>query len=253
MSELPGILTRNTGATIAYHRTDGQSPGVVFLGGFMSYMTGTKATALETHCRNQDRAFLRFDYQGHGQSSGRFEDGTIGLWTSDAVEVLDRLTTGPQILVGSSMGGWIMLLVALARPERVAGLVGIAAAPDFVVRMWEEFSPEIRRQIERDGLYRAPSQYSATPYAIMRELIEDGRTRLLLEKPIPLNCPVRLLHGMKDPDVPWETSIQLAAALASRDVETILIKEGDHRLATPEDIERLSAVLDMLVTRINSG
>jgi pimeloyl-ACP methyl ester carboxylesterase len=219
----------------------------------MSDMTGTKATAIEAHCRVSGRAFLRFDYQGHGQSSGQFEDGTIGLWASDTIEVLDRLTTGPQILVGSSMGGWIMLLVALARPERVAGLVGIAAAPDFVTRMWEEFSPEIRRQIERDGLYRVPSQYSATPYAITKALIEDGWTRLLLDKPIPLNCPVRLLHGMKDPDVPWETSIQLAAALASSDVETILVKEGDHRLSAPEDINRLSAVLDALAKRINSA
>lgn len=219
----------------------------------MSDMTGTKATAIEAYCRAESRAFLRFDYQGHGQSSGRFEDGTIGLWTSDAIEVLDRLTTGPQILVGSSMGGWIMLLAALARPDRVAGLVGIAAAPDFVVRMWEEFSPEIRRQIEREGLYRAPSQYSAAPYAITKALIEDGRTRLLLDKSIPLSCPVRLLHGMKDPDVPWETSIRLAAALASSDVETILVKEGDHRLSTPEDIERLSAVLDALAKRISSA
>lgn len=219
----------------------------------MSDMTGTKATTLEAHCRGQGRAFLRFDYQGHGQSSGRFEDGTIGLWAADAIEALDRLTEGPQILIGSSMGGWIMLLVALARPRRVAGLIGIAAAPDFVVPMWEGFSPDIRRQIEQEGVYRAPSQYSPTPYAITKALIEDGRTRLLLDRPLALDCPVRLLHGMKDPDVPWETSIRLSAALISADVETILVKEGDHRLSRPEDLERLCAVLDALSARLSAG
>lgn len=219
----------------------------------MSDMTGTKAMALEAHCRGRKQAFLRFDYQGHGRSSGRFEDGTIGLWMSDALEVLDQLTEGPQILVGSSMGGWIMLLVALARPRRVAALVGIAAAPDFVVPMWEGFSPDIRQAIEQEGIYRAPSLYSPTPYAITKKLIEDGRNRLLLDRPIPLDCPVRLLHGMKDPDVPWETSMRLAAALDSADVETILVKEGDHRLSMPEDIERLCATVDTLSARISAS
>jgi pimeloyl-ACP methyl ester carboxylesterase len=222
----------------------------MFLGGFMSDMTGTKAVALETFCRARGQAFLRFDYQGHGQSSGRFEEGSIGTWSEDAIAALDALTEGPQILVGSSMGGWIMLLAALARPARVAALVGIAAAPDFVTRMWDEFTPEIRRTIVTDGVYRAPSQYSAVPYAITHRLIEDGRRHLLLDKPIPLRCPVRLLHGMKDPDVPWDTSLALAGALESTDVDVIFAKEGDHRLSTPADLERLCATVASLSDRV---
>lgn len=212
----------------------------------MSDMTGTKAVALEQFCRARGQAFLRFDYQGHGQSSGKFEEGCIGTWSEDAIAALDALTEGPQILVGSSMGGWIMLLAALARPDRVAGLVGIAAAPDFVTRMWEEFTPAMQRAILTEGVYRAPSQYSATPYAITHKLIEDGRRHLLLGKPIPLRCPVRLLHGMKDPDVPWDTSLALAGALESTDVDVIFAKEGDHRLSTPADLERLCATVASL-------
>lgn len=246
MTEKPQILTRGEGVTIAYHRRPGRGPGVMFLGGFMSDMTGTKAVALEAFCRARGQAFLRFDYQGHGQSSGRFEEGCIGTWSQDAIAALDELSEGPQILVGSSMGGWIMLLAALARPARVAALVGIAAAPDFVTRMWDEFTPEIRRTIIMEGVYRAPSQYSATPYAITHTLIEDGRRHLLLGKPIPLRCPVRLLHGMKDPDVPWDTSLALAGALESTDVDVIFAKEGDHRLSTPADLERLCATVASL-------
>ena len=246
MTEKPQILTRGEGVTIAYHRSPGRGPGVMFLGGFMSDMTGTKAMALEAFCRARGQAFLRFDYQGHGQSSGRFEDGCIGTWSEDAIAALDELTEGPQILIGSSMGGWIMLLAALARPSRVAALVGLAAAPDFVTRMWDEFTPEIRRTIVMEGVYRAPSQYSAVPYAITHKLIEDGRRHLVLDKPIPLRCPVRLLHGMKDPDVPWDTSLMLAGALESTDVDVIFAKEGDHRLSTPADLERLFAVVASL-------
>ena len=253
MGEKPQILTRGEGVTIAYHRSPGRGPGVMFLGGFMSDMTGTKAVALEDFCRKRGQAFLRFDYQGHGQSSGRFEDGCIGTWSEDAIAALDALTEGPQILVGSSMGGWIMLLAALARPTRVAALVGIAAAPDFVTRMWDEFSPEIQRTIVMEGVYRAPSQYSATPYAITQKLIEDGRRHLLLEKPIPLRCPVRLLHGMKDPDVPWDTSLMLAGALESTDVDVIFAKEGDHRLSTPADLERLFATVASLSDQADSS
>jgi pimeloyl-ACP methyl ester carboxylesterase len=250
MTEKPQILARGEGVSIAYHRSRGRGPGVAFLGGFMSDMTGTKAMALEAFCRSRGQAFLRFDYQGHGQSSGRFEDGCIGTWSEDAIAALDALTEGPQILVGSSMGGWIMLLAALARPARVAALVGIAAAPDFVTRMWDEFTPEIRRTIVTEGVYRAPSQYSETPYAITHRLIEDGRRHLLLGKPIPLRCPVRLLHGMKDPDVPWDTSLALAGALESADVDVILAKEGDHRLSTPADLERLCATIAALSDQV---
>lgn len=243
----PSFLIRPDGTAIAYHAKAGKSPGVMFCGGFMSDMTGTKATALERHCMNTGRAFVRFDYQGHGQSSGAFSDGTVGRWTEDALAILDEVASGPQIVVGSSMGGWIMLLMALARSERVAGLVGIAAAPDFVVRMWEEFSDDVKRQLETEGVYARPSQYSDDPYQITMRLIEDGRRHCLLDKkPIAITCPVRLLHGMQDPDVPWRHSLTVAEALASDDVIVTLVKNGDHRLSEPADIARLIDAVDAL-------
>ena len=241
----PRILSRSDGATIAYHRHEGKPPGVIFLGGFMSDMTGLKATTLEDHCRAQGRAFLRFDYLGHGQSSGAFTDGTIGRWAGDAIFVLDELTDGPQLLVGSSMGGWIMLLAALARPDRVAGLVGIAAAPDFTETLiWHRMPPEARSVLERDGIWRAPSRYSDTPYAITRTLIEEGRKHLLLELPIAVHCPVTLIHGMEDQDVPWQHAMLIAEQLLSRHVTVTLVKDGDHRLSRPEDLARLRRIVD---------
>ena len=248
-----GTLTRPDGATIAYRKTPGrrtgnEAPGLVFLGGFMSDMTGTKATALEAHAQDRGQAFVRFDYQGHGQSSGRFEDGTIGLWAEDAIAVLDELTEGPQILIGSSMGGWIMLLAALARPERVAALVGIAAAPDFTEDlMWERYGPEIRATLERDGIHRAPSEYGDEPHVITLKLIEDGRNHLLLRAPIPIRCPVRLLHGTADEAVPWRTANALMERLESGDVTTTLVKDADHRLSAPDDLARLGRTLDALL------
>ncbi len=243
----PQILTCANGATLAYHRFHGASPGIVFLGGFMSDMAGTKAIALERHCRTAGRAFLRFDYQGHGRSSGAFTDGCIGDWTGDAIDALDALTAGPQILVGSSMGGWIMLLAALARPERVAALIGLAAAPDFTeALMWPSFSPEIRETIERDGVYHAPTAYGDTPYAITRKLIEDGRTHLLLDTPIALRCPVHLIHGQQDPDVPWQHALRIADRLDSDRVILSLIKDGDHRLSRDQDLSRLCRIVDRM-------
>lgn len=243
----PRILTRSDGATIAYHRHEGKLPGVMFLGGFMSDMTGLKATSLEDHCGAQGRAFLRFDYLGHGQSSGRFTDGTIGRWAEDAIYVLDELTEGPQVLVGSSMGGWIMLLAALARPDRVAGLVGIAAAPDFTETLiWHRLPPDAREALQRDGIWREPSRYSDTPYAITRNLIEDGRKHLLLEHPIAFHGPVTLIQGMEDQDVPWQHAMLIAERLLSRHVAVILVKDGDHRLSRPEDLARLRRIVDGL-------
>lgn len=211
-------------------------------------MTGTKALALESYARRRGQAFLRFDYQGHGQSSGRFEDGSIGRWVEDAVAALDALTEGPQVLVGSSMGGWIMLLAALARPQRIAALVGIAAAPDFTEDlMWRRFPAEVRAAIEQEGVYHLPSDYSESPYPITKRLIEEGRRHLLLQAPIPLRCPVRLLQGQRDPDVPWQTALRLAEQLESDDVEVTLVKAGDHRLSEPRDLARLEATLDRLL------
>ena len=198
---VPRTLSREDGATIAYHALPGKGPGVVFLTGFMSDMTGSKALALEAHCRATGRAFVRFDYLGHGASSGRFEEGTIGRWADDAVTVLDRLTEGPQVLVGSSMGGWIMLLAALQRKVRVAGLLGLAPAPDFTEDLlWARFTPEQQDTLMREGALSVPNCYSDTPYTIARALVEEGRNHLLLGDTIDLRCPVRLIHGQRDED-----------------------------------------------------
>lgn len=249
--EKPGILRTDEGAEIAYHRLPGRAPGIIFLGGFASDMTGTKARALEAFAHARGHAFIRFDYQGHGQSSGRFEDGTIGQWTRDALAVLDGLSDGPQVLVGSSMGGWIMLLAALARRERVAGLVGIAAAPDFTEDLiWQTLDAEARRQIERDGLYRMPSD-EGEPLPLTRRLIEEGRSHLLLQGRIPLTCPVRLLQGMDDADVPWRWALKLQASLESEDVDAILLKGGDHRLSEPRALDRLRLELDRLLAQLS--
>ena len=251
----PGILTRSDGATIAYHRipageSRARAPGLIFLGGFMSDMTGSKACALEAFAAARGQAFVRFDYLGHGASSGRFEDGTIGRWAADAVAVLDELSEGPQILVGSSMGGWIMLLAALARPRRIAGLVGIAAAPDFTEDLiWDRLDAEARAALARDGVFYQPSDYDEAPYPITMGLIEEGRAHLLLRAPIALRCPVRLIQGMADPDVPWKTALKLSERLESSDVEVTLIKGGGHRLSEPDDLARLTRVVGALSDR----
>jgi pimeloyl-ACP methyl ester carboxylesterase len=221
---------------------------VMFLGGFMSDMTGTKATALESFCRARGQAFLRFDYFGHGRSSGEFSEATVGRWKDDALCVLDNLTAGPQVLVGSSLGGWIMLLVARDRPARVKALIGIAPAPDATEDlMWDRFAPELQAAILRDGQARIPSAYSEAGYLITRKLIEDGRKHLILGKPIPVSCPVRLLHGMRDADVPYRVSIALASIIAGEDVRIELVKDGDHRLSREQDLALLTRQLESLL------
>ena len=242
-----GTLAGPHGNNLAYARLAGASPWVVFLGGFMSDMTGTKATFLEATCRARGQAFLRFDYAGHGASSGEFQDGTIGSWTADALAVIDALTDGPVLLVGSSMGGWIMLEVALARPQRVMGLVGIAAAPDFTEELiWNTLNPAQRATLATQGYLANPSAYGGE-HRYTKALIEDGRTRLRLGGKLPITCPVRLLHGQLDPDVPWETSLRLAAALEATDVQVTLIKDGDHRLSRPQDLDLLAQTLTALL------
>ena len=241
-------LQRPDGNSVAYAKTAGTSPTVVFLGGFRSDMTGTKAVALEDWAQRTGRAFLRFDYLGHGQSSGRFEDGTIGRWLDDSLAAIDQLTTGPLVLVGSSMGGWLSLLVARARPQRLVGLVLIAAAPDFTERMLlKGLSAQDRIALERDGRLERPSQYSPEPSVFTWKLIEEGRNHLLLDKKLTLPCRVRLLHGQSDPDVPWDYSLQITRHLEAPEVITTFIKGGDHRLSTPSDIARLIATVEELV------
>ena len=243
-----GILPRSDGATIAYQRLAGRGPGVVFLGGFRSEMTGTKASFLDEYCRRREHAYVRFDYFGHGASSGDVGVGTIGRWSEDAVAVLDALTEGPQILIGSSMGGWIMLLVALARIERIHALVGVAAAPDFTEDLvWPRLDAAQRKELWETGAVTLPSRYDPIGYIYRLSLFEDGRRHLVTRAEIPLACPVRLLHGMLDDAVPWQTSLRLAERLQSRNVAVTLLKEGDHRLSGGTDLARLGATLDELL------
>ncbi len=244
-----GILARADGASIAYHRTAGRTPGVVFLHGLQSDMTGGKATALEAYCQAAGYAFVRFDAFGHGRSSGEFARGTLGRWAADAVAVLDSLTEGPQVLVGSSMGGWAALLAALERPDRVAGLVGIAAAPDFTEDlMWAQMSEAQRHNLLARGELHLPNPYEpARPTVVSRRLIEDGRNRLLLRGPVNLACPVRLLHAQRDRDVPWQTALRLADCLATDDVEVLLVKDGDHRLSRDHDLARITRTVGELL------
>ncbi len=240
-------LDRGDGVELAYAYKSGRSPTLVFLPGFMSDMGGEKAVMLAEFAAAQGQACLRLDYSGHGASGGQFMDGSIGGWTRDALFLIDRLTEGGLILVGSSMGGWIALLVALARPERLAGLVGIAAAPDFTeTLMWDSMAPAERDALLRDGLLRVPSLYGGEQ-VITRRLIEDGRMHLLLGGPIAVSCPVRLLHGQADPDVPWETALKLAHCLSSDDVQVTLVKDGGHRLSRPGDLALLRGVVGALL------
>jgi hypothetical protein len=226
------------GARLAYRRRPGPRPtGVVWLGGYRSDMDGEKATALSDGMRDHGRSFLRFDYFGHGRSSGRFEDGDITRWRSDALAMIDRLTSGPQILVGSSMGAWIALLVALARPDRVAGLTLIAPAPDFTeALMWRKFSADQKQAILRDGVHTLASAHDAAGYPVTRRLIEDGRSWLLLADRIDVRVPVRILHGDRDDEVPFAHVLDLFGALAGPDVRLTLIRNADHRLSRPSDI-----------------
>jgi pimeloyl-ACP methyl ester carboxylesterase len=243
-------LARPAGGTIAYHKLDGRSPTVMFLTGYRSDMSGGKALALEALCKRRGQAYLRFDYSGHGQSSGRFEDTVISDWLGDALLALDSLTTGPVILVGSSLGGWIMLLVAKRRPDRIKGLVGIAAAPDFTEDlMWRNFSAEQRNVLMRDGIVHLPSEYDPTPTPVTLALIEDGKANLLLTGSIPFDGPVRLIHGLSDPDVPWQTSMRIKDGLTSGDVEITLVKGAGHRLSEPQDLERMCETVARLCDR----
>ncbi len=228
---------------IAYKQSLGKSPGIIWCGGLKSDMDGSKASALHKWADEQDRAFLRFDYFGHGVSSGDFRHGTVSRWAADTVQVIDALTQGPQILVGSSMGGWTALLAALARASRIKALVLLAPAPDFTEKlMWANFNDDIRATIMEEGIYYEPSDYDE-PYEISRELIVDGRKNLLLDAPINIKCPVRIIQGMKDTSVPYTHASKIVDALVSPDVELTLVKNGDHSLSGAEDIARMIETL----------
>lgn len=222
----------------------------VWLSGFKSDMTGTKVTVLEGWAKQQGHGFLAFDYSGHGVSGGRFEDGTVSAWREDALAAIETLTKGRLVLVGSSMGGWMALLAALALKSRVAGMVLIAPAPDFTQKlMWPEFSPAQQTEIMEQGQTLRPSDYG-DPYPITRALIEDGRQWALLDSAIDLVCPTRILQGQQDPDVPWQHAFKLVDALTSADLVFTLIKDGDHRLSRDQDIERLVATCEELANLV---
>ena len=240
----PAFHTRPDGVRIAYRHRAGRGPTLVFFPGYLSDMEGGKAVALDGWAEQENRAMLRFDYSGCGISEGAFADGTLSRWRDDALELIDAVTRGPIVLVGSSMGGWLMLLVALARPERVAGMVGIASAPDFT--SWG-FTDAQKAALVRDGFITEPSEYSDDGYITTRGFWESGEANLLMGGAIGIDCPVRLLHGQRDDVVPFDFSLRLADGLRSADVQTILVKDGDHRLSREGDIALLLATVGQLL------
>ncbi len=248
-SRLQSLTVESPKRNIAVRAREGKGPGLFWLGGFKSDMKGTKAEALDAWAAAQGRACVRFDYSGHGESGGDFNQGTIGRWLAESVAVYTKFAAGPQVIVGSSMGGWLALLLARELRKRqgaapMAGMVLIAPAVDFTEElMWKRFPDAIKREIEDKGLWLRPSEYSEDPYPITKGLIEDGRKHLLLGGLIEAGCPVHILQGVQDPDVPWRHAVELVSRLAGDDVVLTLIKDGDHRLSRPEDIERLIAAV----------
>ena len=241
-------LTTPQGRHIAYHQTQGRGPGVVFLGGFKSDMTGSKALHLQAWAEETGRAFLRFDYSGHGASHGKFEDGAISDWLQDAEAVIQALTEGPQVLVGSSMGGWIALLLARSIPEKIAGLLTIAAAPDFTRRIRDvELSAADRLRLTSAGRVERPSDYSDTPYIITRRLIEDGEQNLVLDRPLALPMPVRFLQGTADTDVPPSVAVELFDHVTGPDIRLTLVKGADHRFSTPDCLNLITTLVTDLL------
>ncbi|WP_341704154.1 alpha/beta hydrolase [Ferrovibrio sp.] len=237
----PAFLAAPDGLRIAHVAAAGTEPGILFCGGFRSDMTGTKALALEAAAKARGTGFVRFDYTGHGQSDGAFLDGSIGRWKDDTLAVLDQVCRGPTVIIGSSMGGWLATLAALARPGRVAGLVLLAPALDFTEDlMWAQMSPDQRATLQRDGILREPSQYSDQPYEYTLKLIEDGRRHCILAGGIDLAAPVRILQGMQDPDVPWQHAVKTVEAFRGADTRLTLIRDGDHRLSRPQDLALLT-------------
>ena len=241
---MPDFLDRPGLPRLAYHHRPGAQPTIVFLPGYASDMTGAKALALDAWAAACGQAYLRLDYRGCGESAGVFAEATLDDWRDDALDLIDTLTEGPLVLVGSSMGGWLMLLIALERPERVQGLVGIAAAPDFTD--WG-FDDALRAQIEADGLLARESPYDDSVQIFTRPFWASGQANLLLDAGIMIDCPVRLLHGLDDADVPPSIAFRLGRALHSGDVQTILLKQGDHRLSRPQDLALLTTTIGALI------
>ncbi|MGB0843262.1 MAG: alpha/beta hydrolase [Alphaproteobacteria bacterium] len=254
---MPQILTRPDGTKLVYEQVIAQknttkttaNPTLIFCGGFASDMQGSKALAVCNYAQQNGLGAIRFDYFAHGGSVGDFADGSIGRWLDDTLAIIDEVCQGPFILIGSSMGGWIATLAARARPERLAGLLLLAAAPDFTRRlMWAQMPPEMQTTLMEQGFVEQPNDYSDEPYKIYKKLIVEADAHMVLDQEIAISCPVRLIHGMKDTDVPWQLAHELIDLTTSTDVEMTLVKEGDHRLSTDADLARLRKTLGELVT-----
>jgi pimeloyl-ACP methyl ester carboxylesterase len=251
--QAPEFLHTEGGAKLAYHLTRGTGPTVVFLSGFASHMGGSKAVHLQRWCEARGQAYLRLDYQGHGESSGNFEDGAVGVWAEDALAVIEAVVEGPLVLVGSSMGAWIMLLVARRLGDRVHGLVGVASAPDFTEELIHaQLTGEEKQRLHAAGRVERASDYDQGPNVFTIGMLEDGRRHQVLGEVIPIECPVRLIHGLQDGDVPWSISLRLCERLESEDVQLTLVKSGEHRLSEPSELDLLTGVVDDLLTTVRA-
>ncbi|XP_004391668.1 PREDICTED: mycophenolic acid acyl-glucuronide esterase, mitochondrial [Odobenus rosmarus divergens] len=247
------FLSRPDLPNLAYKKLKGKSPGVIFIPGYISNMNGTKALAIEEFCKSLGHAYIRFDYSGVGNSDGNLQECTVGRWRKDVLSVIDDLAEGPQILVGSSLGGWLMFHAAVARPQKVVALIGIAAAVDGLVTQFSQLPVEVKKEVEMKGVWAMPSRYSEDGiYHIQYSFIKEAEHHCLLHSPIPVNCPIRLLHGMKDDIVPWHTSIQVADRVVGTDVDVILRKHSDHRMKEKADIQLLVYTIDDLIDKLST-
>ncbi|NP_766099.3 palmitoyl-protein thioesterase ABHD10, mitochondrial isoform 1 precursor [Mus musculus] len=247
------FLNRSELPNLAYKRLKGKTPGIIFIPGYLSNMNGIKAVAVEEFCKSLGHAFIRFDYSGIGSSDGNLAECTVGKWRKDVLSILDDVAEGPQILVGSSLGGWLMLHAAIARPEKVIALIGIATAADGLVTQYHALPVETQKEIEMKGEWTLPSRYNKEGYfRIPYSFIKEAEHHCLLHSPIPVTCPVRLLHGMKDEIVPWQRSLQVADRIVSPDVDVILRKQGDHRMKEKADIHLLICTIDDLIDKLST-
>ncbi|XP_074070583.1 palmitoyl-protein thioesterase ABHD10, mitochondrial isoform X2 [Macrotis lagotis] len=248
------FLNRPDLPNLAYKKLKGKTPGVIFIPGYFSNMNGTKAVAIEEFCKSVGHTFIRFDYTGCGSSDGNFEECTVGKWRKDVLSIMDDIAEGPQILVGSSLGGWLMLHAAIARPEKVVALIGIATAVDIWITKFNQLSVEEKKDVEMKGTWEMPSKYSNNGiYVFKYSFIKEAEFHCLLNGPIPVTCPVRLLHGMKDDVIPWQTSMKVADQVISTDVDVILRKNSDHRMKENEDIKLLVYTIDDLIDKLTTS
>ncbi|KAF5923943.1 palmitoyl-protein thioesterase ABHD10, mitochondrial [Diceros bicornis minor] len=247
------FLSRPDLPNLAYKRLKGKSPGIIFIPGYISNMNGTKALAIEDFCKSLGHAYIRFDYSGVGNSDGNFQECTVGRWRKDVLSIIDDVAVGPQILVGSSLGGWLMLHAAIARPQKVVALIGVATAVDSLVTQFNQLPVEVKKEIEMKGVWSMPSKYSEEGvYHVQYSFIKEAEHHCLLHSPIPVNCPIRLLHGMRDDLIPWHTSVQVADRVISTDVDVILRKHSDHRMKEKADIQLLVYTIDDLIDKLST-